>query len=81
MGLQARGIPLAAPLPMPNAEILTALAVVPPGLEAVAAQEVSQLGAESVEPLRGAVAFRIDRAGFYRLHLQARLPFLSLIHI
>jgi len=60
---------------MPNAEIFTALAVVPPGLEAVAAQEVSQLGAESVEPLRGAVAFRIDQAGFYRLHLQARLPF------
>ena len=60
---------------MPNAEMWTAMAVVPPGLEAVAAEEVSQLGAESVQPLRGAVAFRIDPAGFYRLHLQARLPF------
>lgn len=52
-----------------------ALAVVPPGLEAVAAEELTQLGAQCLQPRRGAVAFQIDPAGFYRLHLQARLPF------
>ncbi|MFN6352790.1 MAG: class I SAM-dependent RNA methyltransferase [Cyanobacteriota bacterium] len=52
-----------------------ALAVVPPGLEPVAAQELALLGGQSVELRRGAVAFAIDKAGFYRLHLQARLPF------
>jgi putative N6-adenine-specific DNA methylase len=60
---------------MSNADSFEALAVVPPGLEGVAAEEVAQLGGDSVAPRRGAVAFRIDRAGFYRLHLQARLPF------
>lgn len=52
-----------------------ALAVVPPGLESVAAQELAQLGAQFLQPRRGGVAFEIDTAGFYRLHLQARLPF------
>jgi len=52
-----------------------ALAVVPPGLEEVAARELVALGAEAVRPLRRAVACRTDLAGFYRFHLQARIPF------
>jgi len=51
------------------------IAVVPPGLEEVAAAELRQLGAEAVRPLRRAVECRTDLAGFYRLHLRARLPF------
>lgn len=54
---------------------LDAIAVVPPGLEEAAAAELVGLGAEAVQPLRRAVAFRTDLAGFYRVHLQARLPF------
>jgi putative N6-adenine-specific DNA methylase len=50
-------------------------AVVPPGLEEVAAAELAALGAEEVRPLRRAVACRTDLAGFYRLHLRARIPF------
>jgi putative N6-adenine-specific DNA methylase len=50
-------------------------AVVPPGLEEVAAAELVALGAEEVRPLRRAVACRTDLAGFYRLHLRARIPF------
>jgi putative N6-adenine-specific DNA methylase len=50
-------------------------AVVPPGLEEVAAAELMALGAEEVRPLRRAVACRTDLAGFYRLHLRARIPF------
>lgn len=52
-----------------------ALAVVPPGLETVAVEELTELGAESVKPQRGAVAFATDPTGYYRLHLQARCPF------
>lgn len=52
-----------------------ALAVVPPGLEQASMAELVHLGALSARPLRGAVAFRIDPPGFYRLHLRARLPF------
>jgi 23S rRNA G2445 N2-methylase RlmL len=51
------------------------IAMVPPGLEQPAAAELEALGAEAVQPLRRAVACRIDQAGFYRLHLRARLPF------
>lgn len=51
------------------------IAVVPPGLEAAAAAEASALGASEVRPLRRAVDLRADLATFYRLHLQARLPF------
>jgi putative N6-adenine-specific DNA methylase len=54
---------------------LDVIAVVPPGLEEPAAAELLALGAEAVRPLRRAVACRIDLAGFYRLHLRARLPF------
>jgi putative N6-adenine-specific DNA methylase len=58
-----------------QAETFMALAVVPPGLETVASEELSKLGAQSVKPQRGAVAFAIGSAGYYRLHLQARCPF------
>lgn len=51
------------------------IAVVPPGLEESAAAELAALGADAVRPLRRAVACRTDIAGFYRLHLRARLPF------
>ena len=50
-------------------------AVLPPGLEACGAEELSDLGATGVKALHRAVGFRIDLAGFYRLQLQARLPF------
>ena len=50
-------------------------AVLPPGLEACGAEELSALGATGVKPLHRAVGFRIDLAGFYRVQLQARLPF------
>ncbi|MCP9932002.1 class I SAM-dependent RNA methyltransferase [Cyanobium sp. AMD-g] len=51
------------------------IAVVPPGLEEPAAAELAALGAHEVRPLRRAVGLRADAATFYRLHLQARLPF------
>ena len=62
-------------VPMSLAESFAALAVVSPGLEAPTAAELTGLGAQAVQPLRGAVAFRSDMAVFYRLHLRARLPF------
>jgi len=61
--------------PSPAAESFAITAVVPPGLEEVAAAELIALGAEEVRPLRRAVACRTDLAGFYRLHLRARIPF------
>lgn len=54
---------------------LAGVAVLPPGLEEAGAAELTSLGAESVQVLRRAVAFRTDLKGFYRLQLQARLPF------
>lgn len=51
------------------------LAVLPPGLEEMGALELTALGATAVQPLRRAVRCRLDRATFYRVHLQARLPF------
>ena len=50
-------------------------AVLPPGLEACGAEELLELGALDVKPLHRAVGFRTNQAGFYRLQLQARLPF------
>jgi len=52
-----------------------AIAVVPPGLEEPAAAELQALGCGFVSAGRRAVGFRTDQAGYYRLHLQARLPF------
>ncbi|MFM8524225.1 MAG: class I SAM-dependent RNA methyltransferase [Cyanobacteriota bacterium] len=54
---------------------LQALAVLPPGLEEVGALELASLGATEVQQRRRAVRCRLDRAAFYRVHLQARLPF------
>jgi putative N6-adenine-specific DNA methylase len=56
-------------------EPITGIAVVPPGLEEAAAAELTALGCEAVQRLSRAVRFRTDQAGFYRLQLQARLPF------
>ncbi|EAQ76253.1 class I SAM-dependent RNA methyltransferase [Synechococcus sp. WH 5701] len=56
-------------------EPLAGVAVLPPGLEEEGAAELKALGATSVQVLRRAVAFRTDLEGFYRLQLQARLPF------
>jgi putative N6-adenine-specific DNA methylase len=54
---------------------ISAVAVVPPGLEEPAAAELAALGASDLKPLHRAVRFGCDQATFYRLHLQARLPF------
>ena len=51
------------------------IAVVPPGLELAAAAELTALDCTAVKPLHRAVRFRTNQAGFYRVHLQARLPF------
>lgn len=50
-------------------------AVVPPGLEEVAAAELTALGATDVKAGRLQVSGRCDLATYYRLHLRARLPF------
>ena len=50
-------------------------AVVPPGLEAVAAAELSALGVTDVRPGRLQVSGQCDLATYYRLHLRARLDF------
>ena len=60
---------------MTEQQQLQCTAVLPPGLEECGAAELSELGASAVKPLRRAVAFRTDLAGFYRMQLQARLPF------
>ncbi|WP_028952821.1 class I SAM-dependent RNA methyltransferase [Synechococcus sp. CC9616] len=52
-----------------------AIAVLPQGLEEEGCQELKALGAHDVQPRKRAAAFRADRSCFYRLHLQARLPF------
>ena len=54
---------------------LSAVAVLPQGLEAAGAEELHALGAYAVKPGRRAVSFEADMACLYRLHLQARLPF------
>ena len=59
---------------MTEQQLIQCTAVLPPGLEACGAEELSELGATGVKALHRAVGFRIDRAGFYRLQLQARLP-------
>ena len=58
-----------------DSQAYACVAVVPPGLEEPAARELSRLGATEVSALRRAVRCRTDAATFYRLHLQARLPF------
>ena len=54
---------------------ISAVAVLPQGLENAGCEELQALGAHDVRPLRRAAAFQADMACLYRLHLQARLPF------
>ena len=54
---------------------MTAVAVLPQGLEEAGCVELEALGAKTIQPLRRAAAFQADMACLYRLHLQARLPF------
>ena len=61
--------------PLGRTNRLSAVAVLPQGLEAAGAEELSALGAHAVKPGRRAVSFIADMACLYRLHLQARLPF------
>ena len=56
-------------------------ATVARGLETLAAQELEQLGANSVEPGFCGVAFEGDRTLLYRVNLWARLPFRILVNI
>ncbi len=57
------------------AELVRAVAVLPPGLEEVAMKELLSFGATSVKASRRSVFFEADMACFYRLHINARLPF------
>lgn len=65
----------------PNGTSISGIAVVPPGLEDAAATELTALGCQAVARLRRAVRFQTDLAGYYRLHLQARLPFRLLLEL
>ncbi|HEY9828865.1 MAG TPA: THUMP domain-containing protein, partial [Stenomitos sp.] len=56
-------------------------ATVARGLEALAAQELTQLGAQSVTPGFCGVAFEGDRQLLYRTNLWARLPFRILVQL
>jgi putative N6-adenine-specific DNA methylase len=56
-------------------------ATVARGLEALAAQELEQLGAHSVEAGFCGVSFAGDRHLLYRVNLWARLPFRVLMHL
>jgi putative N6-adenine-specific DNA methylase len=67
----AKGVGITEPV----TQRLSGVAVVPPGLEEPAAAELTALGCESTERLSRAVRFHTNQAGYYRLHLQARLPF------
>ena len=67
-------IPIPA-IPPPTLDSFAITAVVPPGLEELAAAELESLGAADIQRLRRAVACRGDLSLFYRLHLRARLPF------
>lgn len=51
------------------------IAVVPPGLEEVAAKELVELGVQFVKPLKRSVFFETDKKCFYRVHLMSRIPF------
>ncbi|WP_404787896.1 class I SAM-dependent RNA methyltransferase [Altericista sp. CCNU0014] len=56
-------------------------ATVARGLEALAAQELEQLGARAVTPGFCGVAFEGDRPLLYRINLWARLPFRILVKL
>ena len=61
--------------PLGRTNRISAVAVLPQGLEAAGSEELTELGAHSVKPGRRAVSFDADMACLYRMHLQARLPF------
>tara|TARA_Y100001968_G_scaffold253153_1_gene238740 strand:+ start:65 stop:1189 length:1125 start_codon:yes stop_codon:yes gene_type:complete len=54
---------------------MNGIAVFPPGLEVEGSKELIELGAHNVCPLHRCASFHADEACFYRLLLQARLPF------
>lgn len=56
-------------------------ATVARGLESLAAQELEELGAESVEPGFCGVEFKGDRKLLYQVNLWARLPFRILVRL
>lgn len=56
-------------------------ATVARGLEAIAAQELKTLGAQSVEPDFAGVSFTGDQELLYRVNLWARIPFRILVPI
>ena len=56
-------------------------ATVARGLEAIAAEELEQLGAQAVKPEFCGVSFEGDRTLLYRVNLWARLPFRILMKI
>ncbi|NJK41638.1 MAG: RNA methyltransferase [Acaryochloridaceae cyanobacterium SU_2_1] len=56
-------------------------ATVARGLESLAAQELVELGAKSVQPGFCGVGFRGDRKLLYQINLWARLPFRILMHL
>lgn len=53
----------------PGHRRIPAVAVLPQGLEEAGAQELIDLGAKAVRPLRRAAAFEAEVACLYRLHL------------
>lgn len=57
----------------PAAAPLVCFATCPPGVEGLAATEISRLGARIGEQERGGFAFAADLATLYRLHLHGRL--------
>jgi putative N6-adenine-specific DNA methylase len=61
--------------PLGRTNRISAVAVLPQGLEAAGSEELTDLGAHSVKPRRRTVSFDADMACLYRMHLQARLPF------
>lgn len=54
---------------------LSAVAVLPQGLEEEGCRELEALGAHGVKAHRRAAGFQADLACLYRIYLQARLPF------
>ena len=59
--------------------MINCFATVARGLEELAAEELTQLGAQGVEPGFCGVAFRCDRTQLYAINLWARLPFRILV--
>ncbi|RMH61570.1 MAG: RNA methyltransferase [Zetaproteobacteria bacterium] len=56
-------------------------AVVLPGLETIAARELAALGARTLRPAHGGVAFRVSPTGLMRISLRARVPTRLLVRL